>query len=140
LREYVERKAIQVPSFSLPPGLPLTPAGGIDYDRWGEQSTALEEARMALLDGIWDYGGNDEAFDWMTMPVSNVVFAWATWFVHTNRRMRGRAARVMDIEHVASCVRAGYAVRSFEVSVGEPLVPRGSYLDGAVRGDDSSTG
>ena len=34
---------------------------------------------------------------------------------------------------------AGYAVRSFELSVGEPLVPRGSYLDGAVRGDESST-
>lgn len=140
LREYVEREAIQVPLFSLPPGLPLTPAGGIDYDHWGEQSTALEQARMALLDGIWDYGGNDEAFDWMTMPVSNVVFAWATWFIHTNRRMRGRAARAMNIERVASCVRAGYAVRSFELAVGEPMLPFGSsYLDGGVVGDDVST-
>jgi hypothetical protein len=122
LREYVEREAIPVPSFPLPPGLPLTPAGGFDYDRWGEQSTAVE-ARMALLDRIWDYGGNDEAFDWMTMPVSNVVFAWAAVFIHAIRPMRGRVAKAMHIERVASCVRAGYAVRSFELAVGEPMLP-----------------
>jgi hypothetical protein len=126
-----------VPSFPLPPRLPLTPAGGIDHDRWGDQGAELQEARLGVLEGVWEYGGRDEAFGWMATPVINVVFALAACFVHTHRPLRGRAAKVMDIERVASCVRAGYAVRSFELTVGEPMLPFGSYLDRGVVGDDA---
>jgi hypothetical protein len=51
LREYAERDGIEVPSFPLPPRLPLTPAGGIDYDRWGDQGAELQEARLGVLEG-----------------------------------------------------------------------------------------
>jgi hypothetical protein len=73
------------------------------------------------------------------MPVSNVVFAWAAVFIHTNRPMRGRVAKSMNIERTAGCVRVGYAVRSLELAVGEPLLPYGSYLDGDTASDQTST-
>lgn len=129
LREFAARHASDVPPFPLPLGLPLTSAGGIDYDRWGDDDPALREARLELLDNVWGYGGSDEAFEWMSAEVLNVVFALAAWWVHDNASPRGGAAKKMNIEAVASCIRAGYGVRGFELAVGERLLPYGSYLD-----------
>lgn len=129
LREFAERDTADVPPFPLPLGLPLTPSGGIDYDRWGDDDPELRQVRLALIDNVWEYGGSDEAFEWMTIDVLNVVFALAAWWVHENESPRGGAAKKMNIEAVASCIRAGYGVRGFELAVGEPLLPFGRHLD-----------
>lgn len=62
LREFAERNTRDVPPFPLPPGLPLTPNGGIDYDCWGDDDPALMQSRLALIDRVWGYGESDEAF------------------------------------------------------------------------------
>jgi hypothetical protein len=65
----------------------------------------------------------------MSADALNVVFGLAAWWIHTNASPRGRAAKQMNVEAIASCIRAGYAVRGFELAVGEPLLPFGSYND-----------
>jgi hypothetical protein len=112
LREFAERDIGAVPPFPLPLGLPLTPSGRIDYDRWGEDDPVLRQVKLALIDNVRKYGGSDEAFEWMPIDVLNVVFALAAWWVHENESPRGGAAKEMNIEAVASCVRAGYGAGS----------------------------
>jgi hypothetical protein len=129
LREFAERNTSDVPPFPFPPDLPLTPDGGIDYDRWGGDDPALMQSRLAHIERVWGYGESDEAFEWMRADVSNAVFALAAWWIHANASPRGRAAKQMNVDAVASCIRAGYAARAFELAVGEPLLPFGSYLD-----------
>jgi hypothetical protein len=129
LREFAERSARDVPPFPLPLGLPLTPDGGIDYGRWSDDDEALRQARIALVDTVWDYGGTDDAFEWMGADVTDVVFALAAWWIHASASPRGRAAKRMNVEAIAACIRAGYAVRGFELVVREPLRPFGSYLN-----------
>jgi hypothetical protein len=92
-----------------------------------------------LLERVWDFAGRDEVLEWMTMPVGNVVFSTAAGFIHANRRLRGRAAKAMNIERTAGCVRVGYAVRAFELAVDEPMLPYGSYLDVGPTSDQTST-
>jgi hypothetical protein len=139
LREYAERVRIAVPSVSLPPGLPLTAAGGIDHARWEEPGEALVEARGALLERVREYAFSDGALGWMPLSVAAVVFTWAAAFIHANEPLRGRVAKAMDVERTAGCARLGYAVRSFELAVGEPMLPYGSYLDGGAPRDGGST-
>jgi hypothetical protein len=117
LRVYAENENIAVPPFPLPPMLPLTPTGGIDYPRWEAQNA------MALAEGISEYGNRDDAFGWMPIPVLNVMFTGAAIFIHSNVPMRGRVAKAMNVERTAGLVRWGYAVRGVELSVGEPTTP-----------------
>jgi hypothetical protein len=142
LRLYAERHAFDVPSFPLPPGFPLTSTDEFDSERW---AATPEEARLALLNEVSEYGGRDEVFGWMTISVMNVVFAWAAAFVHYNRPMRGRVAKTMNIETIASSVRVGYSVRSFELGVGQGSEPlsesaRQSFVEGRRERDVGKRG